>query len=118
MNNSQWCSDLQSKSPQSRRHALAEAILDAFPTSSRAPVQGATYNINMIAQLLPAASKAGILRAPFMDPHDKLPLVSGTDVAAAADVVLKDFSAFAGQVRSLRQWLHSHHVLPQYSAMC
>ena len=57
--------------------------------------------MNMIAQLLPAASKAGILRAPFMDPTDKLPLVSGTDVAAAADAVLKNFDAYVGQVRSL-----------------
>lgn len=98
MENSQWCADLQSHSPQSRRHALAEAIFDAFPTPA-VHLQGATYHINMIAQLLPAAVKAGVLRAPSMAATDLLPLVSGTDVAAAADAVLKDFSTYAGQVR-------------------
>ena len=97
MNNSQWCSDLQSKSPQSRRHALAEAILDAFPTPA-VHLQGATYNINMIAQLLPGAMKAGVLRAPSMAASDQLPLIAGVDVATAAYTVLKDFSAYAGQV--------------------
>ena len=61
-------------------------------------LRGATYNINMIAQLLPAAMKAGVLRAPSMAATNLLPLVSGTDVAAAADAVLKDFGAYAGQV--------------------
>lgn len=97
VNNSQWCSDLQSKSPQSRRHALAEAIFNAFPTPA-VHLQGATYNINMIAQLLPAAAQAGVLRAPSMAATDQLPLIAGIDVATAADTVLKDFSAFAGQV--------------------
>ena len=100
VNNSQWCADLQSKSPQSRRHALAEAQFDAFPTPA-VHLGGATYNINMIVQLLWGAMRAGVVNAPFMDPNDKLPLISGTDVAAAADAVLKDFSTYSGQVRSL-----------------
>ena len=82
MNNSQWCSDLQSKSPQSRRHALAEAIFNAFPTPA-VHLQGATYNINMIAQLLPAAAQAGVLRVPSMAATDQLPLIAGIDVATS-----------------------------------
>lgn len=50
INNSQWCADLHSRSPQSRRHALAEAVLDAFPTPV-VHLRGATYNINMFAQV-------------------------------------------------------------------
>ena len=97
MENSQWCAELQSRSPQSQRHALAEAIFDAFPTPA-VHLRGATYNINMIAQLLPGVMKAGVLRAPSMAASDLLPLVAGSDVAAAADAVLKDFNAYAGQV--------------------
>jgi hypothetical protein len=50
INNSQWCADLHSRSPQSRRHALAEAVLDAFPTPV-VHLQGAVYNNNMFLQV-------------------------------------------------------------------
>lgn len=106
VNNTQWCSDLQSKSPTSRRHALAEAIFDAFATPA-VHLRGAVYNTNAIAQLLPAAMQAGVLRAPSMAADDQLPLIAGIDVAAAADAVLKNFSAYAGQV------CFQHPRLPQ-----
>ena len=95
--NSQWCADLQSRSPTSQRHALAEAIFDAFPTPA-VHLRGAIYNSNPIAQLLAGVMKSGVLRAPSMAASDLMPLIAGSDVAAAADAVLKDFSNYAGQV--------------------
>ena len=88
---------MQSRSPTSQRHALAEAIFDAFPTPA-VHLRGAIYNSNPIAQLLSGVMKAGVLRAPSMAANDLMPLVAGSDVAAAADAVLKDFSTYAGQV--------------------
>ena len=89
VNNSQWCADLQSLSPTSRRHALAEAIVDAFPTPA-VHLRGATYNINMFAQLAPAAGTLGALRSPAMTAGDMLPLIAGADMAAAADAALRN----------------------------
>lgn len=40
-------------------------------------------------------------RAPYMAAEDKVPLIAGSDVAAAADAVLKDFHSYAGQARPL-----------------
>ena len=64
-------------------------------------LRGATYNINMIVQLGGVARELGLLAAPGMASSDVLPLVSGTDVAAAADAILQDFDSFAGQVQAL-----------------
>ena len=64
-------------------------------------LRGATYNINMIGQLGGTARELGLLAAPGMASSDVLPLVSGTDVAAAADAILQDFGAYIGQVPAL-----------------
>ena len=64
-------------------------------------LRGATYNINMIMQLGGVARELGLLAAPGMTSSDVLPLVSGTDVAAAADAILQDFGAYDGQVQAL-----------------
>ena len=104
MENSQWCADLQSRSPTSQRHALAEAIFDAFLTPA-VHLRGAIYNSNPIAQLLTGVMKTGVLRAPSMAASELMPLIGGSDVAAAADAVLKDFSTYAGQVGSKEKLL-------------
>ena len=64
-------------------------------------LRGATYNINMITQLGGAARELGLLAAPGMVGSDVLPLISGTDVAAAADAILQDFGSYVGQVQAL-----------------
>ena len=64
-------------------------------------LRGATYNINMIVQLGGVARELGLLAAPGMASSDVLPLVSGTDVAAAADTILQDFNSYVGQVKAL-----------------
>lgn len=56
------------------------------------------FDKSILAQLGPAAMSSGILKAPFMATDDLLPLIAGRDVAAAADMVLCDFEAYAGQV--------------------
>ena len=67
-------------------------------------LRGATYNINMIGQLGGTAQEHGLVAAPGMASSDVLPLISGTDVAAAADAVLQDFGAYVGQVHALPCW--------------
>ncbi|BDA41156.1 hypothetical protein COCOBI_01-8110 [Coccomyxa sp. Obi] len=96
VNNSQWCADLLSPSPVSHRHALSEAVFDAFPTLT-VHLRGAMYYSNISLQLGRSAATSGTIRAPFMAAEDKVPLIAGADVAAAADAVLKDFQSYAGQ---------------------
>lgn len=83
------------------RHALAEAVFDAFPTPT-VHLRGAVYNINIIKQLGPRVDSSGLLSAPNMSGADTLPLISGYDVAATANAVLQNFSAYSGQASSLR----------------
>ena len=74
-------------------------------------LRGATYNINMIVQLGGVARELGLLAAPGMASSDVLPLVSGTDVAAAADAILQDFGSYIGQVQALSCLLCSAHCV-------
>lgn len=97
INNSQWCADFHSVSPTSRLQAQSEAIFDAFPTPA-VHVRGATYHNNIYGQFSKMARESGVLLAPDIAAAEKLPLISGTDVAAAAAAVLADFKKYAGQV--------------------
>ena len=54
----------------------------------------------MIVQLGGVARELGLLAAPGMASSDVLPLVSGTDVAGAADEILQDFGSYVGQVQA------------------
>ena len=96
INNSQFDTALDSISPQARRHALAEAVLDAFPTPV-VHLKGAMYTSNLYFQLGDLVSATGVLAAPAVVATDKLPLVNSSDVAHAADAVLKDFDRYANQ---------------------
>ncbi|CAL8462008.1 g1539 [Coccomyxa elongata] len=96
INNSQWCADLLSPSPVSHRHALSEAVFDAFPTPT-VHLRGAIYHANLTMQFGRSAAESGVTRAPYMAAEDKVPLTAGADVAAAADAVLKDFQSYVGQ---------------------
>ena len=61
-------------------------------------------------QLGHAAMSSGIIKAPSMAADDLLPLIAGRDVAAAADMVLRNFEAYAGQVGTPRAALATHLV--------
>ncbi|KAK9918237.1 hypothetical protein WJX75_002451 [Coccomyxa subellipsoidea] len=117
INNSQWCADMFSLSPTSRRHALAEAVFDAFPTPT-VHLRGAVYNINIIKQLGPRVASSGLLSAPNMSGADTLPLISGYDVAATANAVLQNFSAYSGQAVLLVSQLRSLDIIAkEFSAV-
>ena len=62
-------------------------------------LRGAVYHSNIIAQTGGAARELGLLPAPGMAGSDVVPLIAGSDVAAAADAILQDFSSYVGQVR-------------------
>ena len=79
---------------------MSEAIFDAFPTPV-VHLRGATYNMNMIVQLGPAAVSAGVVKAPGMVATEVLPLVSGQDIAAVANAVLQSFNKYANKVSPL-----------------
>ncbi|BDA41154.1 hypothetical protein COCOBI_01-8090 [Coccomyxa sp. Obi] len=96
VNTSQWCADVLSPSPVSHRHGLSEAVFDAFPTPT-VHLRGGIYHANLTLQFGRSAATSGTIRAPFMAAEDKIPLIAGADVAAAADAVLNDFQSYAGQ---------------------
>ena len=96
INNSQFDTALDSLSPQARRHALAEAVLDAFPTPV-VHLKGGMYTSNLYFQLGDLVSATGVLAAPAVVATDKIPLINSSDVAHAADAVLKDFDRYANQ---------------------
>lgn len=62
-------------------------------------LRGSIYNSNMIVQLGGTARELGLLAPLGMTGSDVLPLMAGSDVAAAADAILQDFSSYVGQVR-------------------
>ena len=78
--------------------------------SSGIPLSIFPFYASMIVQLGPAAMSSGILKAPSMAADDLLPLIAGRDVAAVADMVLRDFEAYAGQVGAPRAALATHFV--------
>ena len=81
---------------------MSEAIFDAFPTPA-VHLRGAIYNINMIVQLGPTAASVGVVKAPGMTATEVVPLVSGQDIAAVANVVLQSFDNYANKVSLLLQ---------------
>ncbi|CAL8466567.1 g6105 [Coccomyxa elongata] len=62
INNSQWCADLLSPSPVSHRHALSEAVFDAFATPT-VHLRGAIYHANLTMQFGRSAGASGVIRA-------------------------------------------------------
>ena len=99
INNSQYDTALDSLSPQARRHALAEAILNEFPTPV-VHLKGGMYTSNLYFQFADLVSATGVLAAPAVVATDKIPLINSSDVAHAADAVLKDFDRYANQAGS------------------
>ena len=62
-------------------------------------LRGAVYHSNIIAQTGGAARELGLLPAPGKAGSDVVPLIAGSDVSAAPDAIMHDFSSYVGQVR-------------------
>ncbi|CAL8466557.1 g6093 [Coccomyxa elongata] len=68
INNSQWCADLLSPSPVSLRHALSEAVFDAFPTPT-VHLRGAIYHANLTMQFDRSAGASGVISTGPSEPY-------------------------------------------------